>query len=417
MSTSAVSRCPENTEPAPPWTRLGPAPHAPLRAFAAERLFRRAVRDLPVRIVLAGGERLGAGGTGTPLMRVERPEAFFHRLGADAKIGFGEAYMAGDWSSPDPAALLTPFAARMSTLVPAPLQHARHWVERRQPAAERGTRSGARSNIARHYDLSNDVFATFLDETMTYSGGWFSAGDDLAAAQRRKIDGILDLAHVGSGTNLLEIGTGWGSLAIRAAERGAVVTTVTLSAEQQRLARERVAAAGMSDRVEVLLCDYRDVTGRYDAVVSVEMIEAVGHEFWPTYFSALDRLLVPGGRVGLQAITMPHSRMRATRNSYTWIHKYVFPGGLIPSVRAIDTAVARYTGLVPAGRRFFGDGYAETLRQWRARFLRGWEELARLGFDERFRRMWEFYLAYSEAGFRAGYLDVGQFGFLGSAGK
>ncbi|GAA4879663.1 cyclopropane-fatty-acyl-phospholipid synthase family protein [Saccharopolyspora cebuensis] len=396
---------------AAPWDELGAPPHAPFRAAVAERLFRRAVRDLPVRIALAGGPRLGSGGPGSPLMRIERPGAFFHRLGADAKIGFGEAYMAGDWSSPEPAELLTPFAERMAALIPAPLQLARRWVDARQPGTDRGTGAGARRNAEHHYDLSNDVFAAFLDETMTYSAGLFVPGeDDLAAAQRRKLDRVLDLAHVTAGTEVLEIGTGWGSLAIRAARRGARVTTVTLSAEQRRLAWERIAAAGLADRVEVRLADYREVTGTFDAIVSVEMIEAVGRDFWPVYFRTLDRLLAPGGRIGLQLITMPHDRMLATRRSYTWIHKYVFPGGLIPSPEAVRQVVAEHTSLRGTDGCSFGEHYARTLAQWRERFGARWQDVADLGFSERFRRMWEFYLAYSEAGFRAGYLDVRQWG-------
>ncbi|HEX3788740.1 MAG TPA: cyclopropane-fatty-acyl-phospholipid synthase family protein [Pseudonocardiaceae bacterium] len=386
-------------------------PHSPARAFVAERLFRFVVRSLPVRVALPGGERLGAGGPDSPVMRIHRPAAFFHRLGADAKIGFGESYMAGDWSSTAPADLLTPFAARMASLVPRPLQALRRFVDARQPNTERNTVDGARENIHRHYDLSNDLFAAFLDETMTYSSAWFPpGGDDLAVAQRHKIDGILDLAGVTAGSRVLEFGTGWGELALRAARRGATVTSLTLSVEQRELAIRRIAEAGLSDRVTVLLRDYREAEGRYDAVVSVEMIEAVGAEYWPTYFATLDRLLVPGGRVGLQAITMPHDRMLATRNSYTWIHKYVFPGGLCLSVPAIERTVAEHTGLRISDRRSLGADYARTLDHWRRRFLAAWPTISQHGFEETFRRMWEFYLAYSEAGFRGKYLDVWQFG-------
>src|SRR3954451_15501031 len=245
---------------------------------------------------------------------------------------------------------------------------------------------------------------------MTYSSAWFEPGDDLAAAQTRKIDGILDLARVRSGMRVLEIGSGWGALAIRAArERGAHVTTLTLSTEQEALARKRAEEAGVSDLVEVRLQDYRDVTGRFDAVVSVEMIEAVGERYWPTYFAALDSLLAPGGRVGLQAITMPHDRMMATRRSYTWIHKYVLPGGIIPSLRAIEENLAAHTRLSVVELRELGPHYARTLALWRERFLANWDRLED-SFDDTFRRMWEFYLAYCEAGFRVGYLGVSQLG-------
>lgn len=389
-----------------PWPALATPSRSAVRARVAERLFRSAVRRLPVQVVFPGGERIGLGG---PVMRLIRPDDFFHRLGVDAKIGFGEAYMAGDWTSNDPAGLLTPFARRMAVLVPRPLQVLRRWVDAARPDDERNTVDGARGNIHRHYDLSNTMFEVFLDPSMTYSSAWFGPGDDLHAAQLRKIDGILDLAGVTSGTHLLEIGTGWGALAIRAARRGARVTTLTISGEQKDLAERRIADAGLSDRVQVLLRDYREVRGSYDAVVSVEMIEAVGEEYWPAYFQTIDRVLRPGGRVGLQAITMPHDRMLATRRSYTWIHKYVFPGGQLLSTRAIQDNVDS-AGLRITARRRLGPHYARTLHEWRDGFLAGWDKVAAAGFDPVFRRMWDFYLAYCEAGFRSGYLDAWQVG-------
>ncbi len=214
---------------------------------------------------------------------------------------------------------------------------------------------------------------------------------------------------MGPGTRVLEIGTGWGELAIRAAARGARVRTVTISAGQRDLAIRRVSEAGLAGRVSVELLDYRRVDGQYDSIVSVEMIEAVAERYWPEYFAVLDRLLAPGGRVGLQAITMPHQRMLATRRTQTWILKYIFPGGLIPSVTSIEANVAAHTGLRVTSRRGFGRHYAETLRLWRERLLARPDELARLGFDEVFGRMWLLYLCYAEAGFRSGYLDVSQF--------
>jgi len=383
-------------------------PYAPFRAAVAERLFRHAVRTLPVTVSLPDGSRLGRGG---PFMRVVRP-SFFHRLGAHGNIGFGEAYMAGDWESPDLAAVLTPFAARVSTLVPRPLQVLRRLVDARRPPVERNTPDGARSNIHRHYDLSNELFELFLDESMTYSSAWFGPGDDLHTAQLRKIDGILDYAGVTKGSRVLEIGTGWGALAIRAGQRGATVTSLTISTEQQELARKRVAAAGLSDRVSIELRDYRDAKGEYDAVVSVEMIEAVGEEFWPAYFATLARVLAPGGRIGLQAITMPHDRLLATRHANNWIQKYIFPGGILLSVPVIESQAAG-VGLTVLSRRSLGPHYARTLSLWRSRFLAAWDRVAALGFDPVFERMWEFYLAYSEAGFRSRYLDVWQFSLTG----
>ncbi|MCE3554529.1 cyclopropane-fatty-acyl-phospholipid synthase family protein [Pseudonocardia sp. RS11V-5] len=392
------------------WPGLAAVPGAPIKARVAEALFRRAVRALPVRVELAGGEVLGAGDATAPVMRIARPAAFFRRLGNDSKIGFGEAYMVGDWTAEDLPSVLTPFAATLATLVPPVLQRlARRWVEARQPVEELNSVEGARENIHRHYDLSNELFALFLDETMSYSSGWFASGsDDLVGAQERKIDAVLDLAGVTAGTHVLEIGTGWGGLAIRAAQRGARVTTLTISAEQASLAQRRIVEAGVADRVQVLLRDYREARGSYDAVVSVEMIEAVGERYWPTYYATLDRLLKPGGRVGLQASTMPDDRLRVSRNDYTWIHKYVFPGGRIPSTEAIERGLAGHSSLRIAERRSLGADYARTLHHWRARFLSRWAEVRGLGFDETFRRMWEFYLGYCEAGFRAGHLDVHQ---------
>jgi cyclopropane-fatty-acyl-phospholipid synthase len=207
---------------------------------------------------------------------------------------------------------------------------------------------------------------------------------------------------------VLEIGTGWGELALRAAARGATVYSVTLSSEQQELARKRVADAGYTDAVTIDLKDYRAVEGEYDAVVSVEMIEAVGYQYWATYFQTIERVLAPGGKVAIQAITIAHDRLLATRTGYTWVHKYIFPGGVIPSVRAIEDITEKQTGLQVRERFAFGEHYAETLRLWEERFMERQDEVAGLGFDAVFQRMWLFYLCYSRAGFASGYLDVQQ---------
>jgi cyclopropane-fatty-acyl-phospholipid synthase len=346
-------------------------------------------------------------------MRLVRPQAFFARLGATGTIGFGEAYMAGDWTTDDLTGVLSAFAANMRDLVPEAFHRLRHAVLSRMPQSHDNTIEGARQNIHHHYDLSNSLFKTFLDDSMTYSSAIFNgepygSDEDLAVAQRRKIDRLLDCAAVGGGTRLLEIGTGWGELAIRAARRGANVTSVTISTEQAELARARVQAEGVAERVDVELRDYREVEGSYDAVVSVEMIEAVGANHWPTYFRTIDRVLAPGGRVGLQAILQDDYTVLATRDTYTWIRKYIFPGGQIASVEAIERTLTGHTGLRIADRYNFGRHYAETLHRWRATFEEHWQAVASLGFDETFRRMWSLYLAYSEAGFRTGYLDVSQ---------
>jgi cyclopropane-fatty-acyl-phospholipid synthase len=283
-------------------------------------------------------------------------------------------------------------------------------VVARPPRLHRNSKRRTRDNIAHHYDLSNDLFSLFLDPSLSYSSALFE-GDpsgDLHAAQLRKIDRLLDETRVGPGTRVLEIGTGWGELAIRAAARGATVHSVTLSTEQQALARQRIEAAGFTDRVHVELADYRDVAGEYDAVLSVEMVEAVGHEYWPTYFRTIDRVLAPGGRVGIQAILMPHDRMLATRRTYTWINKYIFPGGFLPSAQVIDEVNERHTSLRVTNRLAFGADYAETLQRWDTAFLAAADRVKQLGFDETFLRMWHFYLEYSRAGFASGYLDVQQ---------
>ena len=369
MTTFSLKPChPAGTEPAPDLTRW-PGCHAGALSAGGRPspsgCSARTVRRLPMRVVLPGGEQLGAGGAGSPVMWVVRPATFFHRLGVDAKIGFGEAYMAGDWTTTDLAGLLTPFAERITTLIPRRCNRCAAGSTRPRPADERNTVAGARGNIHRHYDLSNEMFEAFLDESMTYSSAWFAGRlgrpAHRAAAQDRR---ILDLACVGPDTHVLEIGTGWGALAIRAAQRGARVTTLTISAEQKTLAEQRIAAAGVADRVQVLLRDYREAHGSYDAVVSVEMIEAVGDEYWPDYFAAIAGLLRPGGRVGLQAITMPHDRMLATLRSHTWIHKYVFPGGQLLSVPAVRTNAAA-AGLEVTERHGLGPHYARTLHHWR----------------------------------------------------
>jgi cyclopropane-fatty-acyl-phospholipid synthase len=422
------------------WPDIAAQPHRPIRAAVARRLMQRAVAHLPIRLVLPDGRVLGQGDATSPAMRLVRPEAFYDRLGATGLIGFGEAFMAGDWvagdgtpptarrsllatvgeddaasSEPvdDLAEVLAVFAERMGSLIPPWLQRLRQAALLRAPSAQDNTVHGSRNNISHHYDLSNDLFKVFLDPSLSYSSALFEGDpafstESLRAAQHRKINRLLDVAAVGEGSRVLEIGTGWGELAILAAERGAQVTTITLSKEQAELAEKRIAEAGQSEHIEVRLQDYREVTGTFDAIVSVEMIEAVGANHWPEYFGALNSLLAPGGRVGLQAITMPHDRMIASMNTYTWILKYIFPGGQIASVKAVREQ-ARTAGLTVTDNFAFGMHYAETLRRWRATVEARADAVEDLGFDLVFRRMWSLYLGYSEAGFRSGYLDVNQF--------
>ncbi len=414
-----------------PWAELDNLPSgfkADVSARIARQLFRAAVNRLPVT-VREGSDSTRTWGTGGPEMRIQRPTEFFTRLGRDGLIGFGEAYLTGAWDAEDLGGFLTVLAAEMPTLIPAPLQKLRSAYVRRPPRAQKNSQDNTRDNISHHYDLSNDLFKVFLDETLSYSSALYDTsvidrGDHLEAAppeghgseslteaQVRKIERLLDQTGVGEGSRVLEVGTGWGELAVRAARRGATVHSVTLSKEQLDLAVELVAEAGFADQVTIELSDYRDVQGEYDAIVSVEMIEAVGHEYWSTYFQTIDRLLAPGGRVGIQAITMPHDRMLATRNTWTWINKYIFPGGFLPSVTAIDEITRADTTLRITERLSFGQHYAETLERWDRAFMAASDEVRELGFDKTFERMWHFYLEYSRAGFASGYLDVQQLTF------
>ncbi|MDN5796174.1 MAG: cyclopropane-fatty-acyl-phospholipid synthase family protein, partial [Intrasporangium sp.] len=400
------------------------------RGCLARILFRTAASRVPVDLALPDGSLLGQrpprrqrpgrsrdvrGVSPRPRIELAAPEAFYRRLALGPKFGIGEGYTAGEWRAApgtDLADALTPFAEHVGGALPGWLLRLRRLVDRPIPDTQRGSRAHTKQNVAAHYDLGNDLFAAFLDPTLTYSSGLFDhrrpiEEQTLAAAQRRKVHAALDLARVRSGTRLLEIGTGWGSLAIEAARRGAAVTTVTLSVEQADLARERIAAAGLTGQVAVVVQDYRDITGGYDAVVSIEMIEAVGEQYWPDYFATLARLLHPGGAIAMQSILISHERYLATRHSHGWIQKHIFPGGIIPSTTAIRQHAAA-AGLRLTREHAFGDDYAETLHRWRGSFLAAWPTIRSERFDEDFRRTWEFYLAYSEAGFRAGYLDVAQ---------
>jgi cyclopropane-fatty-acyl-phospholipid synthase len=398
------------------WPGLHVVPSGPrsrVSARIARRLFITAVSRLDVSVI-EGEDTWGRGG---PVMVIHRPEEFWARIGRHQLIGFGEAYLTGAWDAEDLSGFLQVLAAEMQDLVPAGLQKLRAVVVKRPPRTQRSSTKNSRNNIAHHYDLSNELFELFLDPTLSYSSALFD-GDpamartaDLEDAQGRKIERLLDQAGVVAGSKVLEIGSGWGELCIRAARRGATITSLTLSVEQKRLADERIAAAGFRDRCSVEICDYRDVTGSYDAVVSVEMIEAVGFDYWQTYFETIDRVLAPGGKVAIQAITMPHDRMLATRNTYTWINKYIFPGGFLPSVQVVDEITQVHTTLRMQPAFSMGQHYARTLKLWDEAFLARSPDVLGLGFDDIFLRMWHFYLDYSRAGFASGYIDVNQLTF------
>jgi cyclopropane-fatty-acyl-phospholipid synthase len=321
------------------------------------------------------------------------------------ETGGGEAYMDGLWSSPDLAALLRLAAANRSVLALStgwwrwPAQLARTLTHR----ARRNTKANARRNISAHYDLGNDFYRLFLDETMTYSSAVFASPDQsLADAQRNKYRRMAEGAGLRAGMHVLEIGTGWGGFALYAAgELGCRVTTVTISKEQHALATERVRAAGLSDLVDVQLRDYRDIEGTYDAVVSIEMLEAVGHEYFPAYFEVVDAALKPGGRASIQSITFPDAAYETQRRGANWIQTYIFPGGLCPSLSVIERATAG-TSLLIERVDDIAASYVMTLRAWRTRFMEQLPAVRALGFDERFIRTWEYYLALSEAGFATG---------------
>ena len=319
--------------------------------------------------------------------------------------GAGEAYMDGLWSSPDLAALLRLAARNRDALalsagwfrVPA------HLARTAAHRLRRNTRSGSRRNIAAHYDLGNDFYRLFLDETMTYSSAVFARPDqDLADAQRHKYAVMAANAGLERGRHVLEIGTGWGGFALYAAgELGCRVTSVTISREQHELARERVRAAGLDDLVDIQLRDYRDIEGTYDAIVSIEMLEAVGSEYFETFFAVCDRALRPGGRMSLQSITFPDAAYERQRRGANWIQTYIFPGGLCPSLSVIERST-RDTRLLITAVTDVAASYVLTLRAWRERFLARLDDVRGLGFDDRFIRMWEYYLALSEAGFATG---------------
>jgi cyclopropane-fatty-acyl-phospholipid synthase len=358
-------------------------------------------------VVLPDGSRHVFGDRSSALraeIRFRDRRALAHML-VHGETGAGEAYMDGGWTSPELPALLELAALNRDALALSagwwrvPGQLGRTLAHR----ARRNTRAQARRNIAAHYDLGNDLYRLFLDESLTYSSAVFETPDQsLADAQRNKYRRIAEGAGLRAGMRVLEIGSGWGGFALYAAgELGCRVTTITISKAQADLARERIHAAGLDELVDVQLRDYREVKGVYDAVVSIEMLEAVGAEYYGAFFRACDAALAPGGRLSLQTITFRHDAYEAQRRGANWIQQYIFPGGLVPSLAAIEAATAD-TRLLLRSARDIADSYVLTLREWRARFLSQLDAVRALGFDDRFIRMWDYYLAISEAGFKTG---------------
>ena len=342
------------------------------------------------------------------------------RLLIGGEVGGGEAYVDGLWSSPDLVGLISMAVANREGLAlskgwwRAPAKLARTVAHRRN----RNTKTGSRRNITAHYDLGNEFYRLWLDETMTYSSAVFeSPGQSLADAQRNKYRAMAERAGVKAGDHVLEIGTGWGGMALYlAGEIGARVTTATISQAQHDLARERIHEAGLDDLVEVQLRDYRELSGQYDAVVSIEMLEAVGAEYYSDYFTAVSRALKPGGRASIQVITFPHDAYEAQLRGANWIQRYIFPGGVLPSLAAIESSLEG-TGLLVEDVRDIRDSYALTLQTWRESFFAHLAEVRAMGFDDRFIRMWDYYLSISEAGFRTGMTQDLQIALAKSRGR
>ena len=380
-----------------------------LRLLASNWTFGR------LTVLLPGGSihRLEGPRPGPAAVLDIRDYRFARRVLASGDIGFAEGYMAGEWETPHLAALLETLARNHDhirrLMVGHPLMKAIHWLSHRM---NRNSRSGSRKNIHAHYDLGNAFYAAWLDPSMTYSSARFSrAGMALEAAQHEKYASLARAMDLQSGQSVLEIGCGWGGFAEFAAkEIGARVTGITISREQHDFARRRMFDAGLSERADIQLIDYRDVQGRFDRVASIEMFEAVGMEYWPAYFGKIHDVLAPGGRVGLQIITIDDRYFAGRAKRTDFIQKYIFPGGMLPSEPSLKSVVDG-AGLKWGTIERFGQDYAETLRLWDERFQGAWDDIRRVsGFDERFRRLWRFYLAYCEAGFRAARTDVIQLG-------
>ena len=346
-----------------------------------------------------------------PAARIDvRHPGLFARVARDGELGFCEAYVDGWWDTTDLQELLDV------------LLTSRGWVDRSFPGSgmvrryhqlmhwlNRNTRSQARRNIAAHYDLGNDFYAHWLDETMTYSSAMFEdAREELAAAQLRKYASVCDRVGADDNAHLLEIGCGWGGFAEYAArERGARVTGLTISREQHDFARRRIFEAGLADWVDIVIRDYRDEHGSYDGIASIEMIEAVGEKYWPAYFGTVRDRLKPGAAATIQVITVSDPLFPTYRRTVDFTQKYIFPGGMLPSPTVLSEQIER-AGLMLTGSVYFGESYSETLRRWHGRFNAAWDEIAAMGFDDRFRRMWTFYLASCAAAFRTGTTDVAQ---------
>jgi cyclopropane-fatty-acyl-phospholipid synthase len=349
----------------------------------------------------------GPGPSGTLIVRRERAG---RRLAIGGSLGFAEAYLDGDWDSTDLPRLLELLAVNDRAW--EELHGGRLWyrgLQRLRHLARPNSRRGSRRNIAAHYDLGNEFYARWLDPTMTYSAAAFERHDEpLESAQIRKYARLAERMALAPGQHVLEIGCGWGGFAVFAAgEVGARVTAITISEEQHAFAARRLQREGLGERVELRLQDYRDVEGSFDAIASIEMLEAVGERYWPVFFDKLRQTLAPGGRVGLQAITIADRYFEAYRKGVDFIQRHVFPGGMLPSPTVLGRQIEQ-AGLRLLEQASLADSYAATLASWQTRFQAAWPEIRAQGYDDRFKRIWEYYLAYCEAGFRSRSTDVVQ---------
>jgi cyclopropane-fatty-acyl-phospholipid synthase len=399
----AIPVTPDNID-----TMLADLPRLARLALGFAARLRRGTLDITLldgRVVRMGGLEPGPAAEMTL-----HSYSFAPRLLNGGDIGIAEAYLNGEWDTPDLTQFLYVFCVNhdliQTMLGDKPLvrflQIIRHWFNR-------NTRRQARRNIYAHYDIGNAFYSAWLDPSMTYSSALFEDGmADLTAAQHNKYRRLAEAIDLQPGQRLLEIGCGWGGFAEYAARTfGAKVVGLTISKEQRDFAQKRIHEAGLGDQVEIRLQDYRDERERYDRIASIEMIEAVGEEFWPQYFSQLRDRLTPGGLAGIQAITIQDSSFTSYRREVDFIQRYVFPGGMLPSPQILKALGERF-GVPVIREHIFGQDYAKTLATWRNNFRSAWPNLIPLGFDERFRRLWEYYLAYCEAGFLSGNIDVRQ---------
>ena len=395
-------------------TALAGLPTAARMAFTlAERILcgRLEVALPDGRRLIFQGEQPGP----TAQMQV-KSYRFAWRTVRSGDIGVAEAYLRGEWDTPDLTQFLYLFCVNRDMMGSVLgnrfvrwLQVLRHWLNR-------NTKRQARRNIHAHYDLGNAFYSAWLDPTMTYSSAMFDAGsNDLASAQLRKYQSLAQQIELKRGERVLEIGCGWGGFAEFAAKNyDASVVGLTISQEQHDYARKRMFEAGLADKVEIRMQDYRDERGQYDRIASIEMLEAVGERYWPAYFAQLRDRLLPGGAAGIQTITIQERFFDNYKREIDFIRRYVFPGGMLPTPSTLKSLGEKF-GVPLKAEKIFGEDYARTLAEWRERFRDAWPQLTPLGFDERFRRLWEYYLAYCEAGFRSRNIDVRQMVFARGA--